>query len=424
MLPGSLYEGYLYSYPHKLAYRPLPPRPLGEVWRGEPTDALSLYAHVPFCEMRCGFCNLFTTARPPGDRVERWLTAWLRAARATANALPHARFADFAIGGGTPTWLTPEQLGRVLDGLASMGADLQGIPGSVEVSPTTVTADHAAMLVQRGVTRLSMGVQSLDEAEVAAVLRPQDPAGVERAVRQMRDANVERLNLDLMYGLPGQTDRSLVRSIDRVLAWSPEEVFLYPLYVRPQTGLARHGGTAEDDGRLRLYRTGRRRLLEAGYVQRSMRLFCKPGLDPVPRDFAQPDHGLVGVGVGARSYTRSLHFSSRFAVRNAGVRAILDAWMACDPDIVDWGIALTRAEQRRRAVILRLLDVDGIDPVVHGGDPLDDVPALAQLLDLGLAERFGQTLRLTEAGLERSDQIGPWLVSTEVRARIDTAEVT
>ena len=76
MLDGTPYAAYTYSYPHKTAYRPLdPPRRLAEVWAGEPLDALFLYLHVPFCEMRCGFCNLFTTANPRGQLAEDYLAA-------------------------------------------------------------------------------------------------------------------------------------------------------------------------------------------------------------------------------------------------------------------------------------------------------------------------------------------------------------
>ena len=75
MLDGSPYQGYLYAYPHKTAYRPLRPRPaLADVWAGEPRDALFAYLHVPFCEMRCGFCNLFTRSNPPAEQVAGYLT--------------------------------------------------------------------------------------------------------------------------------------------------------------------------------------------------------------------------------------------------------------------------------------------------------------------------------------------------------------
>ena len=99
MLDGSPYQGYLYAYPHKTAYRPLRPRPaLRDVWAGEPRDALFLYLHVPFCEMRCGFCNLFTRANPPAEQVTR-LPAPAAAARPTRSGRRSAPAATFARGG-------------------------------------------------------------------------------------------------------------------------------------------------------------------------------------------------------------------------------------------------------------------------------------------------------------------------------------
>ena len=81
------YAGYTYAYPHKTAYRPLPPRPLKEVWAEEDRSRLFLYVHVPFCEMRCGFCNLFTLAHPPRSLVVAYLDALARQAETVAAAL-------------------------------------------------------------------------------------------------------------------------------------------------------------------------------------------------------------------------------------------------------------------------------------------------------------------------------------------------
>src|ERR1700730_1116869 len=114
MLDGSPYQGYLYAYPHKTAYRPLGPRPaLRDVWAGERRDALFLYLHVPFCEMRCGFCNLFTRANPPAEQVRRYLRQVRAAAGAVRDALGPATFATTAIGGGTPTYLTAPELAEI-----------------------------------------------------------------------------------------------------------------------------------------------------------------------------------------------------------------------------------------------------------------------------------------------------------------------
>src|SRR5438094_10410128 len=106
MLRAGPYPGYAYSYPHKTAYRPLqPPVALRHVWTDERRDALFLYLHVPFCEMRCGFCNLFTTANPQADFTEDYLAALKRQAERVRAAIGDVTIAQMAIGGGTPTFL-------------------------------------------------------------------------------------------------------------------------------------------------------------------------------------------------------------------------------------------------------------------------------------------------------------------------------
>src|SRR5262249_22680455 len=137
MLAESPYQGYAYAYPHKTAYRLLqPPVSLHDVWAAERREALFLYLHVPFCEMRCGFCNLFTQTRPKEDVPRQYLQTLRRQALRVRAALEGARFARFAVGGGTPTYLDRAGLEALLD-IAErvMGADLAAIPGSVETSP-------------------------------------------------------------------------------------------------------------------------------------------------------------------------------------------------------------------------------------------------------------------------------------------------
>jgi oxygen-independent coproporphyrinogen III oxidase len=272
-LEETPYVAYLYGYPHKTAYRPFAPAlPLESVWARERREALFLYVHVPFCEMRCGFCNLFTAAGPRQDVVEGYLAALGRETRRVKEALGPTTFARAAIGGGTPTLLDEAGLHAVFD-LAEgvMGADLRNIPVSVEVSPETVTPGKLQALHSRGVDRVSIGVQSFIEAEVAAVKRPQKTEQVEAALERIRGFSFPTLNIDLIYGMEGQTVDSLLFSLRAALRFAPEELYLYPLYVRPLTFLGKKG-RAWDDLRLSLYRTGRDFLLSQGYTQVSMRM--------------------------------------------------------------------------------------------------------------------------------------------------------
>ncbi|SEO56160.1 oxygen-independent coproporphyrinogen-3 oxidase [Methylobacterium sp. ap11] len=431
LLAGPAYGGYQYAYPHKTAYRPLArPVPLAEAWAEEPKDALFLYAHVPFCAMRCGFCNLFTLTRGEGQ-VRPYLDALRRQAEAVAASLGPVRVARMALGGGTPTFLAPAELDRLLRDLRdTLGADPARAPTSVETAPGTTTPERLAVLRAHGVERISIGVESFRDDEARALGRPQARDTVEAALRAIRDAGFPVLNLDLIYGAAGQTPESFSESVAAALAWAPEEIFLYPLYVRPLTGLGRRGAPPEDDRawdarRLAIYRAARDRLRAAGYGQVSMRMFRRgAGHDRGPAYDCARD-GMVGLGAGARSYTAGLHYSTAYAVGQPGVAAIVADYVARDAarhGRADYGARLDDEDRRRRFVLMHLLQAAGLSLRAYAdafGTPLlDDLPDLAGLPEAGLATLESGILALTEAGLERSDAIGPWLQAAGVRERM------
>lgn len=424
---GSPYQAYAYAYPHKTAYRPLdPPVPLCDAWAAEDKSALFLYVHVPFCEMRCGFCNLFTLAHEADEPMGRYLDALEREARAVNDALgPDRRFVRFAIGGGTPTYLPAAELARLFE-LARdvLGVELARIPVGVEVSPATADDARLDVLARFGVDRVSIGVQSFDENEAKALGRPQSKSAVIAALGRIRERRFATLNIDLIYGAVGQSMASWLRSIDEALSFEPEELYLYPLYVRQLTGLGKRGSSAAD-GRLAAYRAGRDHLLSSGYEQVSMRMFRRRRsvVDDSPAYACQRD-GMVGLGPGARSYTARLHYATEYAVGRSGVRRIVDAY--CDRDdfsVVGHGFVLDAEERSRRYAIQSVLQGEGLDRgafvAALGTDPFDALPQLSELAESELAAMRGDVLTLTPRGLELSDVIGPWLASGDVNRRMD-----
>jgi oxygen-independent coproporphyrinogen-3 oxidase len=332
------------------------------------------------------------------------------------------------MGGGTPTLLEPGSLARVLDVAETiMGADLCNIHGSVETSPETCSPARMKILRDRGVERISIGVQSFVEAESAAVNRPQKNADVRASLGAIREAGFPVLNLDLIYGLPHQTLASLEGSLRAALEWRPEELYLYPLYVRPVTTLSRRRRDWDDE-RLSMYRLARDLLLGEGYEQVSMRMFRLGGSGREARaavGYCVQDDGMVGLGPGARSYTRRLHYSTEWAVGARGVREILGAWLDDRDDgfeLARWGFELDEHEQRRRWVAYSLFVADGLDRALYqqrfGTDVFADLPMLRELVGTGAASLDDGILLLTPLGIERSDTIGPWLYSADVRARM------
>ncbi|HEY0073306.1 MAG TPA: STM4012 family radical SAM protein [Abditibacteriaceae bacterium] len=446
-LQKTPYAAYSYSYPHKTAYRKLsPPFALQDVWQSENREALFLYLHVPFCEMRCGFCNLFTTVRHDDEMEKPYLAALEIQARQVREAIAPAQFAGLAIGGGTPTFLSAAGLHRLFDIAEEiMGARPLDIPVSVETSPLTATPEKLQILKSRGANRISIGVQSFVESEVRAGGRAQKTDDVLAALNAIRDANFSTLNIDLILGLPGQTTESLQVSLYAALQFRPEEIFLYPLYVRPLTGLGKRAQNGkievENLARRDLYRAGRDFLLENGYHQISLRQFQKtlpprghPPALPLTKGkgecgpvYCCQQDGMIGLGAGARSYSSTLHYSGEYAVGATGVREILHNYMARPAvsfDYADYGFQLNEEEQKRRYIIQSLGHVEGLNFVAYadyfGSEAMAEFPQLRELEELGLMQNDGTGLRPTSAGLENADVIGPWLASHQVRSQMET----
>ncbi|MEK4437810.1 STM4012 family radical SAM protein [Paenibacillus sp. FSL K6-2862] len=428
------YRSYLYSYPHKTAYRELnPPLPLGPLWERENTDTYFLYMHIPFCAARCGFCNLFTLPDRRDDTHERYVDALERQAKQWAPLTSRRPYSRFAIGGGTPTLLNEVQLNRLFDIAENvMGLDPAHASISIETSPDTVTEGKLALLKERSVDRVSMGIQSFIEAEAAAIYRPQKPLEVERALEKLMRYDFPLLNLDLIYGLPGQTVESWLYSLERVLSYEPGEIFIYPLYTRENTivkpeDIQRQG----PDIRMELYTAARETLKSRGYIQYSMRRFAKESSSHASKEllpYSCQEEGMVGLGCGARSYTSEVHYASKYGVSYKATQSIIADYVAAERyDVADYGIVLSREEQKRRFILKALLHREGLtlDDYLQrfGSEVMTDYAWLSELLTEGMAvieqENEHQVLRLTEEGLGYSDAIGDWLISAEIREQME-----
>lgn len=380
----------------------------------------------------CGFCNLFTVSRPEAALPVRYLDQLARQGEQVRKQLGEMRFARLAVGGGTPTSLDLGQLQQLFAIITDcMGARPADIPVSVEGSPATVTPENLAFLREQGVDRLSLGVQSFDDGETRGMGRPQRYADVQRALDLARDCGFLTINIDLIYGGPGQSVASWRQTVERATEHHPQELYLYPLYVRPFTGLGVRG-QAWPDVRMQCYREARQMLLDRGYRQLSFRMFQSATAPQAggPVYCCQED-GMIGLGCGARSYTRELHYAMPYAVRRGAVRAVIERYLdrpAASFAMIDHGIRLDAEDQRRRYLLLALLPAAGFARNEYaarfGADILDEMPQLIELERLGFLEISADRLQLTAAGLERSDAIGPWLFSERVRRLMETYEWT
>jgi len=271
-----------------------------------------------------------------------------------------------------------------------------------------------------------MGIQSFFESEVKALGRPQKNAEVYAALDLLNKYKFSTLNIDLIYGVYGQTLPSWLHSVQEAIRFNIDEIFIYPLYVRPLTGIDKLNKTTIDT-RFRLYTAAREMLQEAGYEQISMRMFRLKKDSLVKRDglYSCQEDGMMGMGAGARSYTKSVHYSSEYAVARHHIKAIIDTYIAKSPEqfsYIDYGTILTTEEQERRFVIKSLLHSDGLCMErfegLFGGHVLQKYPCLQTLTAHEMARENGGKIYLTQTGIDYSDAIGPWLYSTMVKELI------
>ncbi|MCP4161396.1 MAG: coproporphyrinogen III oxidase family protein [Deltaproteobacteria bacterium] len=422
------YQGYLYSYPHKTAYREFEtPISLKKAWSDENRSALFFYLHIPFCESKCGFCNLFSVCRPDQEIVDRYLVAVEKQIEAVKEYLGVFRCARYAIGGGTPSYLTEKQLEKTLDMFGDLTGFNSQIPGSFETSPGTLTKEKLKLLKERGVQRISIGVQSFNKSESSSISRSQNIETVHASLEAISNFNFKTLNIDLIYGISGQTSESFCDSIKTALKYEPEELYLYPLYIRTLTKLK---GKKRSDEALLIYESGRDFLLENGYNQNSMRMFVKnDSKNETSPNYCCQEDGMIGLGTGARSYTKNMHYSTPYAVSKKASLDIIESFInrtSSDHSNAEFGFMLDENEKKRRYLIKSILQSSGLDKVQYesffNSDFMDDFPELANLAEKGFADISNGTMKLTQTGIAYSDAIGPALISSSVRDRMKEYE--
>ncbi len=243
-----------------------------------PPEPLGVYVHVPFCAARCGYCD-FATWTDRGHLVDAYVDACVhdveRLRRSGAVARPAT---SVFFGGGTPSLLPAASLLRILGAIERTPA----CEVTVECNPDWVDAAKLEAYRAGGVTRLSLGVQSMAPHVLAYLERTHDPAGVERAVGWARVAGFEHLNLDLIYGAPGETPDDWRATLEQAVALGPDHVSAYALTVEPGTPLGRRvaAGSAErpdDDDQAAKYELADSVLSAAGFSWYEISNWARPG---------------------------------------------------------------------------------------------------------------------------------------------------
>lgn len=417
------YLQYMYSYPHKTAYGSLEGVRLSGYMKYLSGKENSLYIHLPFCQYKCGYCNLFSIAGTNPDWMEAYVSQMERQVAQLAELLPDpVSFRDLTLGGGTPLLLESSLLRRVFRLADSFSFDRQAGSVIVETSPNQTTAEKLELLRENGTKRLSIGVQSFQEEELDTLGRRHSARAAHKALQQIGRAGFETVNIDIIYGIPGQTWESLLDSLGQAVSYQPEELFVYPLYVKPGTGLYKAGVRTAPEA-FDLYQIAKAYLQAQGYVRQSMRRFVRQG-QTVEREYRLCGFSnTLSIGCGGRSYMGNFHFCTPYTVGQKACKEQIARYLEqTDFRTVHHGYLLNPDEMRRRYAVKHLLYGRGIcreDYRIHfQGEAEQDFPMLLEWERERYVQISEEFISLTEEGMDLSDYLGPQFISEEVAANM------
>ncbi len=250
------------------------------------TGPVSIYLHIPYCEEICWYCGCNTGAANKRHRLTAYLEALHREIALVAELLdPSVHIEHIAFGGGSPNAVPPTEFVRLIDALVLAFRFVRPAL-SVELDPRTLTRDWLTAIRGIGVTRVSLGVQTLNPAVQAAIGRVQPIGMIERAVSGLRGAGVGSINFDLMYGLPKQDDTALAETLSQAAAMRPERIALFGYahvpHMIPRQRRIDGSDLPDQRGRFRMAAMGARQLMDAGYQAVGFDHFAVPG-DPLAR---------------------------------------------------------------------------------------------------------------------------------------------
>ncbi|HST25488.1 MAG TPA: radical SAM family heme chaperone HemW [Gaiellaceae bacterium] len=357
------------------------------------TGVRHLYVHLPFCAHRCGYCDFVTVVGRAGSH-DAYVDALLAELELERGLLVDSLETVY-LGGGTPTFTEPAALERLLAALPA-AEEL-----TVEANPETVTTALARLLSRNRVNRVSIGAQTFHTPLLSVLERRAGPDDVRRAVHTLRDASIDNISLDLIYGIPGQSASDLERDLEAALALEPEHLSCYELEAKPGTRFTHTFGdelARQSDALEGYFERVVDVLTAAGYRWYETANFCRrPELDS-GRDL-RSRHNLaywlgrdyLGLGIGAVSTVGSTRW--RNAPRLPGY---LEALASGDTPPREREALDAEVKRRERVMLgLRLdepLSLAGLEEAV-------DESALERLVALGLAARGSRkTLSLTARG--------------------------
>ena len=371
------------------------------------SSPFGLYLHIPFCRQRCDFCGFYLEIYRE-NHAETFVRSLMHEIGLSGQLQVAAGrpIQSVYFGGGTPTALAATQLTAILSEVRKHFTLTSDCEITVEAHPSTISEQDLAQLYQAGVTRMSFGAESMEDGDLARIGRPGAVSETVTAVTQARAVGFTNINLDLMYGLPGQSLVDWKRTLAHCLTLEPAHLSVYALTVEEDTRLAsniqRQLSPAPDEGlQIEMDEATQQMLSDAGYERYEVSNYAKPGYACRHNLLYWTNGEYLGFGPSAQSYLDGTRFG------NVADLAVYDRSLMASRLPIEERTRLSEEEQLRDAVIFGLRLIRGIPSQnlhQHAAN-YRRATITEELLAQQLIEVDGERSRLSARGLLQADTI-------------------
>lgn len=381
---------------------------------------IGLYLHVPFCETKCGYCDFYSV--PLKDRATSPLVRALVRELDQRESSIDGPFHTIFVGGGTPTLLPPDDLKLLFERLGLVARRDHVAEFTTEANPATVNEQKINLLIESGVNRISFGAQSFHQRELDVLERLHNPDDIAPAVATAQRGGIRHVNLDLIFGIPGQTVQTWRHSLQRALDLGTDHLSCYGLTYEPHTPLTarmQQGLVAPCDNDLEadMYLLAIELLAGHGFQQYEISNFAKPGCECRHNLIYWNNQPYLGIGPSAASYVGGARFKNIPHIETyvREIEAHRPAWRESE--------RLTGEDLAGELVMLQLRLNRGLDLADFQArtslNPLElYAEQIAEHSAAGLLECTERHLRLTDAGRLVADRVITDFIFTRRRSRL------
>ncbi len=382
------------------------------------TKSFSLYIHIPYCAHKCPYCdfNTYAVPKPPEEEYTTALIQELVLAKNSGN-WDGKKLHTIFFGGGTPSFFSALKIAEIINKAKELFGGDEIMEISLEANPEHITSEYSTALLAGGVTRVSLGVQSLTDKNLVRLGRNHTANSAERAVRTLADAGFKNISLDLMYGTPGQALEELISDIETAATLPINHISIYgltieagtPFYVSHKKGDLK---IPDEDLNATMYERMLEKLSTLGFRRYEVSNFAKDDTAQSLHNINYWQHGeYLGIGAGAHSFLRTskepcgVHWSNE-----AKPQAYMDH-VALSGTAVAWRESLSSRQALGETFFVGLRMLQGVpfkrgETSSNGLEPRSIYASLfATLAKNGLIVDIGDQVRLTDKGLQFLDTI-------------------